>query len=98
MIEKKELNQTEKKSIFDNTVEDLLPALIWPEPKLPKSFYKGLKYWQKEFERYEKKRLEKERILEALLQKRKLNKLRKKTQALRHYRKKLIKLNKRKAS
>lgn len=98
MSEKEELDHMEKKSIFDNTVEDLLPAIIWPEYKLPKSFYKGLKYWQKEFERYEKKKLEKERMLKALLQKRKLNKLKKKTQALRHYRKKLIKLNKRKAS
>jgi len=78
MIEKEKIDHMEKKSIFDNTVEDLLPAIIWPEHKLPKSFYKGLKYWQKEFERYEKKRLEKEKILKALLQKRKVNKLRKK--------------------
>ena len=98
MIEKEKLDHIGKKSIFDNSTEDLLPALYWPEYKLSKSFYKGLKYWHKEFERYEKEKRERQRKLEALLLKRKLAKLRKQTQALRHYRKKLIKLNKRKAS
>jgi len=98
MIKKEELDHMGKISNIDNPLNNFLPFMYFPISKHSESFDEGLKYLHKEFERYEKKKLEKEKMLKALLQKRKENKLRKKTQALRHYRKKLIKLNKRKAS